>query len=152
MPTARKLNITSQQLRALKMMAQGAPTEKIVADCFDCTKPNGEKDEKKAKKATAEIRAWKRNPIFQNAYKELIKEIIEPDIIKAIKTRSELLGDHNPWVRLQAANAILTQYGGDLVGAKQEENEVTIRITGMPSLGTPGPTVVEDADVVEEAD
>ena len=83
---------------------------------------------------------------FQEYYNSMVTEFRVHGYGKAIHKLADLVEDGNPWVAMQAANSLLNHTEKAVIS--NEENTVTVKIEGMPTLGVPEG---EEPEALEEA-
>lgn len=133
--TGRSLGITKDQFRAITLLAQGWPYDRVAQVIWDVTDGNGVIVDAKMKDAQKTLRKWLKDPKISEAYREYVKEDIMPTIMKSIRRIDAQVDDSNGWLANKAANDILTRFGSILMG--EEDKTIRVQITGMPELGEP---------------
>ena len=129
------LGVTKTEMFIIQKMAEGWDVAKIAEYAYDCTDGNGVLDDKKFKKAKANVRKLLRNPKVINAYKEILKEYTTPMIADAMRLLGKQVREEEGWLANKAANDILTRLMPDVFG--EADKKVVVQIEGMPKLGTP---------------
>lgn len=143
--------LSARQLSAVEAVFQGKSNEWIIENVF-----RGRKDDKASwKKARDAFNKTKASPRFEEYYNSMVTEFRVHNYGKAMSKISELVDSDNPWVALQAANSMVNHTEGAVVSP--EENAVTVKIEGLPTLGEPTqdalpageePLLVTEAQVV----
>lgn len=123
------------QALACRMILERASIEQIVTTILKPFNEDGEIDQKKMSAGKYKIKKWMREPKFQEMYRTMVHEIAMPDVARALGRISDQIDDKNPWLANKAANDTLGRFYNDLMGV--DENTVTVRVEGMPELGTP---------------
>lgn len=134
-PVNNKLGFSTKQLRAASMLADGHSTKDIAIVLFDCRDEHGLTDPKKVRNGMEKIRKWTKMPGFYETFREYVREAILPDFARAYKVLGKQLDNENAWLQNKAANDILTRFGPQIMG--EDTNQITVRVEGMPALGTP---------------
>lgn len=85
--------------------------------------------------ADASMSRWRKHPLYDQVWKEELKSQNYDDIRKAMDVLRDGLRSKDKWLAMQSAinlisNATKRVYAG-------EDTAVTVKIEGMPDLGTP---------------
>ena len=107
-------------------------------------KRKGRKDERKKRNALKTLRLWKKKPEFTELYRALLREMAMPAYGKALNRITKQIDDPNPWIAQGAAREALTRFGPAIMG--ENENEITIKVEGMPVLGMPGQPTTDGSE------
>lgn len=126
------------QMAAADMIFRGASTADIIEQLWS-TELAKAKDEKDRKRITGNLsnrlNTLKRNPKFLEYYKSLVTEWSVHSVGRALTKLSKQIDSDQEWLANKAANDVLTR-GIKLVGF-EDENTITVKVEGMPELGTP---------------
>jgi len=126
--------LTLQQEKFIRMKAQGRSRPEILKEVFNLDMETA--SEKQVRNADNRMSAWKKHPEYERVWKDEIRGVLfgfTGDAVQVIGgqlNRSDL-----PWLQNKAANDILNYGKQQIFG--NDENEVTIKIEGMPELGCP---------------
>ena len=126
------------QMQAANMIFRGASNDELIRQ-FWSDKLDAAKDEKDRKRiysnCTSRLYNLKRNPKFVEYYKSLVTEWSVHNVGKALTKLSSQIDSDQEWLANKAANDIL-QRGIKMAGF-DDENTITVKIEGMPELGSP---------------
>lgn len=121
---------SAAMVEAARMEAQGQDEEAIKAVLFGVAETPADRA-----KQTKKLRAWKRTSEYQECYRAIVREMSTTMYGRALARIDSQIDHDNPWVAQNAAREILNRFGDSIMGA--EEKAVTIRIEGMPAIGSP---------------
>lgn len=130
-----RFGLKRDQALACRMILERYSLDQIVTAIMKPYNEDGEIDPNKLSRGKEKLRRWMRDPKFQELYRSMIHEIAMPDVARALGKISDQIDDNNPWLANKAANDMLGRFYNDLMGV--DENTVTVRVEGMPELGTP---------------
>lgn len=85
--------------------------------------------------ASKKLAHLKKNPRFIEYYESMVTEFRVHGYGKALHKLTELVDADNPWVAIQASNSVLNHTERAVINEK--ENQITVKIEGLPALGTP---------------
>jgi transcriptional regulator with XRE-family HTH domain len=89
------------------------------------------------------VGAWAHDPkILEQVRKKTLERVI-PAYSKALAVMERQLDSDLPWVQQGAARDILTRYHEIVTGRSNQE--IVIRLEGMPTLGIPGGDSIADS-------
>ena len=130
-----------RKIAAAELMASGEKNLKdLVPLLWDCRPSKdsdiGDRDERKVQSHMRTLRSWLKEPIFQEYYRGLHRQLGFPLYSKALRLMESQLDSNNPWLAQGAARDILTRLGNQVIGS--EEQNVHVVFEGMPELGEPG--------------
>lgn len=120
---------------ACRMILERYPLDQIVTVVLKPFDENGKVDPEKMRVGKQKVKRWMREPKFQETYRAMVHEIAMPDVARALGRISDQIDNENPWLANKAANDTLGRFYNDLMGV--DENTVTIKVEGMPEIGTP---------------
>ena len=124
--------LTTPQYQACRMLAEGKDYEDVLNCVFRVWKDSEPAERKKAEKT---LRDWVRKEGFQACFRGIVKENALPKYSKAANKLYEQIDSDNAWIANKAANDVLTRFGPYVMGA--EEQQITVRVEGLPELGVP---------------
>jgi len=137
--------LTVEQEKICELDLAGKSYQEIIKAVYGV-----EKDDPHYRKYSSRIQRLKESPKFAKRRETLLNEIHRKGYGKALNKMISMVDDPNPWVSLQASNNVLN-YAGKIV-LPQEQNTVTVKIEGMPTLGAPDPDALPEAqDFVAES-
>ena len=137
--------MSARQILICEAVFQGKSNDWIYKNIFFVK----DGDDRARKNASSQLSAAKRNPKFIEYYNSMVTEFRVHNYGKAMHKLSELVDDPNPWVAIQASNSMLNHTEKAVVG--EEEKTITIKVEGMPALGTPEESPLALPDGVQEA-
>lgn len=142
--TGTTFKCTAKHVQAARLMAEGKTLDEIALICWDVTDGAGHLDERKKRNALKTLRLWKKKPEFTELYRALLREMAMPAYGKALNRITQQIDDPNPWIAQGAAREALTRFGPAIMG--ENENEIVIKVEGMPVLGMPGQPTTDGSE------
>ena len=134
--TGYSFGLTAKQTAMCRMMALGTPEPQILHLTYGVDLNDTSAAGRKAlNKARREMQLTMEMPAFAECYRAMIKEMAWPVYGEAIDVIRKQLNNANGWLANKAANDLLNRFAPVVMGT--EDQSVTIRIEGMPELGTP---------------
>ena len=123
--------------KCAKIMAEGGNAYEIMVRFFSdrIMDEVGEIDKRKEAKYLRRVERWLASDRYKAIYKECLLRWAMPANMKAQNLLETQLESDQPWLANKAANDIISIYNREMKGG--EDGTVTIRIEGMPELGTP---------------
>ena len=123
--------------RVAKYVGEGYNVREITERIFSAQimDADGEIDPRKLSKYERKISQWMVTDKFKMIYKEMLIRWAMPANMKAQNVLESQLESNQPWLANKAANDIIGIYNREMKGG--DDGTVTIRIEGMPELGTP---------------
>lgn len=132
--TGSTFGVTTAQLQAVQMRADGFSIDRIAMALFDVRdSTGGGADPNKLRKAKEKIRKWWKDPKVIEMYKAILTEYLGDLTGAAVKKLGEQLDNKNGWLANKAANDILSRTN---VFA-DEDKKVVVKVEGMPVIGVP---------------
>ena len=125
---------TFKHAMAAKMMAMGRDLPDIYLAIFGTDRT----DPVQVKQAEEKLRKMRRHPEWDDYYRKFINDRIASIYGKAIGVCERQLDDSNGWLANKAANDIIGLGKTAVMG--NADNELTVKIEGMPEIGAPDPT------------
>ena len=123
-----------KQEKFIRMKAQGKSRAEILQEVFGLDIETAA--QKDLRNADNRMCSWKKHPEYEKIWKEEIRDVLFGFTGEAVQViGSQLNKAELPWLQNKAANDILNYGKQQIFGS--DENEVTIKIEGMPELGTP---------------
>lgn len=123
-----------KQEKFIRMKAQGKSRAEILQEVFGLDMETASTRE--IRNADNRMCDWKKHPEYEKIWKEEIRDVLFGFTGEAVQVIGGQLNRADlPWLQNKAANDILNYGKQQIFGS--DENEVTIKIEGMPELGTP---------------
>lgn len=123
-----------KQEKFIRMKAQGKSRAEILKEIFNLDMETA--SEREIRNADNRMCDWKKHPEYERVWKSEIRDVLLGITGEAVQViAGQLNKTELPWLQNKAANDILNYGKQQIYG--NEENEVTIRIEGMPELGMP---------------
>jgi DNA-binding transcriptional regulator YdaS (Cro superfamily) len=89
------------------------------------------------------VSTWAHDPRVLEAVRKRTLERVVPAYSEALEVMLRQLRSDSPWVQQGAARDILTRYHEIVTGRSNQE--IVIRLEGMPQLGIPGGDSIADS-------
>jgi len=128
----RKGLLNSWEILACQLTFQGRPDEYIIKQCWPDTDMNNKNEVSGKKRRLTYLR---KKPEFLEYYRTILTEFQVHAFGKAMNKIVEQIDNDNQWLANKAANDVLTRASKTVIG--EDENAVTVKIQGLPELGTP---------------
>lgn len=128
--TAKEFGLNRTDIRILVRALDGKSDAEIANEVFGKSMTTQEYDKKRRK-----VKATMRKPGFAEAFHELIREQANEDVVKCLKRLRDQRDNEEGWLANKATNDLLNRMWSVVMG--NTDNAVTIKIEGMPQLGTP---------------
>lgn len=123
--------LTAEQDRFVRMEANGYTSEEIIKELFNVTK---EDDQYHA--CECKLSRWRDHPKYEEVWKEEVRKQDYRDYITARTVlRRSMKQEKDGWLAMQSAVNALNNSGKRIY--QDEDSAVTVRIEGMPDIGTP---------------
>lgn len=130
---------TRQQVTAAQMIADGHTLDDIIMVLWGVSKQS---DRATYERGYRKLKKWQADEAFQKLHSAILKESVMPLVGRAVNRIGKQIDDPNPWVAQGAAREVLSRFGGGIMG--EDDKSITIRVEGMPQIGTPDQD--DDAD------
>lgn len=120
-----------------RYLIEGDFNKETMADLlfYTCAPGSIVRDPKRAKRAKGEITKMMKDPDFKEIYRQEMLSLAAPKYSRAMHKLEEQLDSNQPWLVNKAANDLINQYKAYVVG--DDDKSLTIKVEGMPDLGTP---------------
>ena len=135
--------LSAMQMAIVEATWAGRSNEWIYTNIY-CADP---KDKDAMRAAKNKLSGFRNSNKFKEYYKSLMTEARVRGYGKALNQMIEDIENPNPWVRIQAANTVLTHTAGAVID--EQERTVSVKIEGMPAIGVPP---AEETDALPNAD
>jgi len=128
------------QIAVAEYTFQGISDEEIIERLWNWsamkkTIPDEAKQKRKHSDLKRKLTNCKKDPKFVEYYKSILTEWSVHNVGKALNKLSEQIDSKEPWLANKAANDVLAR--GMKLFDGEDANTMTVRIEGMPELGTP---------------
>lgn len=134
--TGSTFGLTARQTAMCRMMVMGKPEPEILHLTYDIDVNDTSAAGRKAlSKARRDMQMVMETPGFAECYRAMIKEMAWPVYGEAIDIIRKQLNHSNGWLANKAANDLLNRFAPVVMG--EDSKAITVKIEGMPELGTP---------------
>ena len=116
----------------IRMEANSCTREEKLREVFGITDMN---DKRKVNNADAQMCRWRKHPLYDEIWKDEVKQQDYGDYSMARKTLRRSMKEQDNWLSMQAAVNVLNAAGKKIFGA--DESTVTVKVEGLPDIGTP---------------
>ena len=124
-------NLTAEQDRFVRMEANGYTSEEIIKELF-----NVKKGDETYHALECKLSRWRDHPKYEETWKDEVRKQDYRDYITARTVlRRSMKQEKDGWLAMQSAVNALNNSGKRIY--QGEDNAVTVRIEGMPDIGTP---------------
>lgn len=131
MPKKMSPHLTVDQERFVRMQANGMQFPEIIMAIWGKTKEDADYHGYECK-----LSRWRNHPKYEETWKDEVRKQDFGDYSEARKTlRRTMRNEKDQWLAMNSAVNILNQSGKRIFGA--EENAVTVKIEGLPDIGSP---------------
>lgn len=129
---ARKPNptMTTDQERFVRMQANGYEFPEIIKEIWGIDRSDAHYHSYECK-----LSRWRNHPQYEAIWKDEIRKQDYSDYALAKTVLRKRVRSQDEWLSMQSAVNVLNNSGKRIF--KDEENTVTVRIEGMPDLGSP---------------
>lgn len=128
--------LTVDQERFVRMQANGYEFPEIIWEIWHLKK---EDDPKLYHSKESTLSTWRKHPKYEECWKDEVRKQDFSDYTLARSVLRRSMKNEDKWLAMQSAVNALNNSGKRIF--RDEENTVTVRIEGMPDLGSP-----EDAE------
>lgn len=126
-------NLTVDQDRFVRMEANGYTTEEIIREIFGLKRSD---DPKAYHAQESQLSRWRKHPKYEEVWKDEVRKQDFRDYTNARKVlRKSMNNEKDGWLAMQSAVNVMNNSGKRIYA--DEDSAVTVRIEGMPDLGTP---------------
>ena len=123
-------NLTPVQEKFVRMEANGITTPEIIMELYGIAPGEPHYHSMECK-----LSRWRQHPKYEEVWKDEVRKQDFGDYSLARKTLRRSMKDDDKWLAMQSAVNVLNNSGKRIFGA--EENAVTVRIEGLPDIGSP---------------
>ena len=129
-----KQMLNSDQEKFIRMSAQGKSRAEILKEVFHLDMATASDNE--IHSADTKMSRWRRHPDYERTWKDEVKDILFGCTAEAVQViKGQLVRADLPWLQNKAANDLLNYGKQQIFG--DDDKAVTVKIEGMPELGTP---------------
>ena len=114
-----------------QMYAQNVPHKEILQKLFNVGPDSTDKEKNRAEQ---QLWRWRHHPEFFTYFNAEIDRILNASANEAISVIRSQLRSNEPWLQNKAANDLMNHRKTAL---QKDENQITVKVEGMPTLGTP---------------
>lgn len=133
MPRKKNPDLTVEQDRFVRMEANGMISPEIILALWGLKR---EDDPKKYHAYECRLSDWRKHPKYEEVWKDEVRRQDYGDYTAARKVlRRSMNQEKDGWLAMQSAVNVLNNSGKRIYAG--EDSAVTVRIEGMPDLGTP---------------
>ena len=126
-------NLTVEQDRFVRMEANGYSTDEIILEMFGKKRSD---DPKAYHAIECTLSRWRKHKRYEEVWKEEVRKQDFRDYTNARKVlRKSMNNEKDGWLAMQSAVNVMNSSGKRIYA--DEDSAVTVRIEGMPDLGTP---------------
>ena len=122
--------LTVEQDRFVRMEANGMTSPEIIKELWGVTK-----DDPNYHNLECKLTRWRKHPKYTETWMDEVKKHDFKDYVKARGTLRRSMDDSDKWLAMQSAVNVMNTTGKRIFG--NEENMVTVKIEGLPDIGTP---------------
>ena len=125
-----KPELTAQQERMVRMEANGLSSPDIIKELWGL-----EKGDPGYHSYECRLTRWRKHPKYEEIWKDEVRRNCFGDYVKAQKTLRKSVDSKDEWLAMQSAVNVIGNAGKRVFG--NEDNSVTVQVSGMPELGSP---------------
>lgn len=125
--------ISRKQAMLCQMVADGVPRNEIIGTLWG--EPATHVGSYARAKALRQYKQWLNDPAVLACYHDIMRPALLGTVSRAYNRVDKSIDSSDNWLAYNAARDTLTRYGHMLTG--EDSNAVTVKIEGMPALGTP---------------
>ena len=126
-------NLTVEQDRFVRMEANGYTTAEIILEMYGMKR---EDDPKAYHNLECKLSNWRDHPKYEETWKDEVRKQDFKDYITARQVlRRSMKQEKDGWLAMQSAVNAMNNSSKRIYAG--EDSAVTVRIEGMPDLGTP---------------
>jgi hypothetical protein len=130
MATQARPELTAEQERFVRMEAHGIPTPEMIKALFDI-----DPDDSRYHGAECKLSRWRKHPKYEEVWKDEVRKVCFSDLVLAQNTLRKSMKSQDGWLAMQSAVNVMGNATKRVFG--NEDNTVTVQITGMPDIGSP---------------
>ena len=127
-----KAELTVQQDQFVRMEANGISGPDIIKALW-----NASPEDSNYHAYECRLSRWRKHPKYTEVWMDEVRKNDFGDYVKARKTLRKSMDDPDHWLAMQSAVNVMTTAGKRIYG--NEDNTVSVRIEGLPDIGSPDP-------------
>jgi hypothetical protein len=132
MPNPKKQPMAARGVRYARMKANDASRDEILQEIFGL---GPDATDKEKNKADQQMWRWRQHPDYFMHFDAEIERILRASANEAVNVlKGQLRDKSQPWLQNKAANDLMNHRKTAL---QKDENQITVKVEGMPTLGTP---------------
>jgi hypothetical protein len=132
MAASRQPPLKGKGVEYAQMYAQDVPHKEILEKLCGIGPDSTDKEKNKAEQ---QLWRWRHHPDFYSYFNAEIDRILNAAANEAISViKNQLKDKSQPWLQNKAANDLMNHRKTAL---QKDENQITVKVEGMPTLGTP---------------
>ena len=132
MPRKKNPDLTVDQERFVRLEANGYTSPEIILELWGMKR---EDDPKQYHSYESRLSEWRKHPKYAEVWKDEVQRQCLPMMSEAIRKLRKQMRQDDQWLGNKAANDLVA-FSKARVFA-DEDKAVTVRIEGMPDLGSP---------------
>ena len=132
MPRKKNPDLTVEQERFVWMEANGYASPEVILELWGIKK---EDDPRVYHNMECRLSDWRKHPKYAERWKEVVRQYDYSDYTRARRTLRRSMDDSDKWLAMQSAVNVMNTSGKRIFG--EEENTVTVKIEGLPDIGSP---------------
>lgn len=126
-----KADLTAPQEKFIRMEANGIPTPDIIQAVFGVAT-----DAPEYHACECKLSRWRKLPQYEKIWKDEVRKLDFADYTAARRIlRKSMNNDNDGWLAMQSAVNVMSSSSKRIY--QDEDSAVTVRIEGMPDIGTP---------------
>ena len=131
MARRKSMELTTEQDKFVRMEANGYLSPEIIKELWGLTREDG----KAYHNAECRLSNWRRHPKYQETWKDEVQRQCLPMMSEALRRIRTQMQKDDQWLGNKAANDLLAFGKSRIFG--EEDRAVTVKVEGMPELGSP---------------
>lgn len=129
-----KFGLNAREAQICRLEAEGNKMSDIILAVFGVRRTEENKN-REYRSACRKMQKAKSQPGYAEMYKEIVHEAAFAQHGYAMRKIIEQIDDENGWLAQNAAREVLNRTTPIIFG--KEADSITVRIEGMPEIGTP---------------
>lgn len=125
-----KADLTVQQDQFIRMEANGLSSPDVIKALWGVSP-----GEPTYHSLECKLSRWRKHPRYEEVWKDEVRKNSFKDYVKATNTLRKSMDSDDQWLAMQSAINVMGNAGKRVFG--NEDNTVTVQITGMPDIGSP---------------
>lgn len=125
--------LNADQEKFIRMTARGCDRKEIMKECFGVDLDTA--TDLEIHRADCKMSRLRKRPEYMEIWKDEVKNVLVAAGGKAYRRLAAQIDSKEEWLANKAANDILNNGRSMIFG--DEERSVSVKITGMPEIGSP---------------